>query len=230
MSRSQSPLCGDYYRSSVPGGAAEALVVLSENPWNERVDDVVAVPIFRSDRVPTRLRPELTPGLIADCTLARSINQDFLEERLGTCPDEPWTRIRMGVRIHLDIDHRIRKTTEPAAHVRRTEWWPHQNDVRFAEYEGIPKDKMFGVVTNDQWNSRETTAYCSAVRLTSKTKNWRERWEVEVHGGWTVSTDLYVVRYGLMEETPPDPPQPDRLSLDQSADISSRQKQVLTLK
>lgn len=230
MVRSGTPLCGDYYRSGVPGGAAEALLVLSEDPWNERVDDVVAVPIFKSGAAPTRLCPELAPGLIADCTLARSVNQDYLEERLGTCPDEPWTRIRMGVRIHLDIDNRIKKTPMPAAQINRTEWWPHQNDIRFAEYEAIPQGKMFGVVTNDQWNSRESTTYCSAVRLTSKSKEWREGWEVEVDGGWVVSSDLYVVRYDLMDESPPEPPQPDHLRLDQSAEISSKQKKVLTLK
>lgn len=230
MGRSGAPICGDYYRSGVPGGVAEALLVLSEDPWNERVDDVVAVPIFRSEAVPTRLRPELTPGLIADCTLARNVNQEYLAERIGTCPDEPWTRIRMGVRIHLDIDHRIKKTPKPASQINRTEWWPHQDEVRFAEYEDIPQEKMFGVVTNDQWNSRESTTYCSAVRLTSKSKKWRERWEVEVDGGWVVSSDLFVVRYVLMDQAPPEPPRPDHLGLDQSAEISSKQKKVLTLK
>ena len=229
MTRTDSPRCGDYYESRLTDGGPFAFLILSEDLWNARVPDSVAVPIYESDDPPSQMIPAMGAGLRADCTKVQSVPHHFFGSRLGTCPEEPWLRIRIGVRLHLDIDGREKEVSSGADEITRTEWWPHQNEIHFADFLGLPNPKLFGVITNDQWNSREHTSYCTAVRLTSKTKDWRQRWEVEVAGGWVVCADLYSLPYSDMEQSPPAANYPTSLSLQESRDLATRQKYTLSL-
>lgn len=193
------------------------------------MQDAVVVPVYEDESEPGTLRPQLRSGELADCTRVQNVPQEFLGQRLGTCPEEPWVRIRMGVRLHLDLDNRVKQHRNPAGSVHRATWWPRQNEVHFAAYPGIPTDKLFGVVSDAQWNSRAAAEYCSAVRLTSRSKASRRRWEVPVSGGNVVCGDIYLLPYENMDRRSPAPRYPDRLSDDESARIAINQKRTLTL-
>lgn len=226
------PLCGFLYEARIPGAIATQLLVLTEDAWNERVGDSVVVPVFPAEDVKTNLyRVETAPGLVADCTRVQSLPHRFFGGRVGACPDEPWTRIRIGVRKHLDIDARIARRGRVSARTTRTDWWPRQREVYFATRSDVPGDKLYGVISDDVWNSRPAVAYCTTTRLTSRgPKEWRRRWEVPVTGGWVVSGDLYLTAYRRMDQTPPDPARyPTDLSEEESAEIALRQRATFTL-
>lgn len=227
-----APLCGSLYEARIPGAQAAQLLVLTEDAWNERVRDSVVVPVFATEDPRVNLfRVEMAAGLVADCTRVQSIPHKFFGRRVGTCPEEPWTRARIGVRKHLDIDARIAGRRRMSVRTTRTDWWPRQREIFFATRPDTPGDKLHGVISDDAWNSRPAATYCTTVRLTSRgPKEWRRRWEVPVPGGWVVSGDLYLTAYGSMDRTPPDLARyPTELSDEESAEIARRQRTTFML-
>lgn len=226
------PLCGSLYELQIPGAMARQLLVLTEDLWNERVSDSVVVPVFAVENPKINLyRVEIAAGLVADCTRVQSIPHKFFGRRVGVCPEKPWKLARIGVRKHLDIDGRIAKRGRVSVATTRADWWPRQREIFFATRSEMPEDKLYGVVSDDVWNSRPAATYCTTVRLTStESKEWRRRWEVPVPGGWVVSGDLYLTAYKRIDQTSPDPEKyPTELSEDESAEIARRQKTTFTL-
>lgn len=69
----------------------------------------------------------------------------------------------------------------------------------------------------------------AAVRLTSKTKPHRSRWEVPVSGGYVVVGDIYSLAMSDIEQKPPRAKYPARLTNDESAAIAVKQKSSLSL-
>jgi mRNA-degrading endonuclease toxin of MazEF toxin-antitoxin module len=226
------PLCGSLYTAQIPGARATHLLVLTEDLWNDRVGDSVVVPVFPVQNPTTNdYLVEIEPGFIADCTRVQSIPHEYFGQRVGTCSDDSWDRTRVGVRKHLDIDNRIARRPRARVKTARRDWWPRQREIFFASRSEMPQDKLYGVVSDDAWNSRPAATYCTTVRLTSTdSKAWRRRWKVPVTGGWVVSGDLYLTAYQRMDQTPPHPKKyPTELSEDESAEIARRQKTTFTL-
>lgn len=224
------PRCGEILECLIPGAEARQLLVVSEDPWNEILSDSVAIPVYEWDSKHSLFLVQVSEGMFAECTRVQSIPHEFFGERLGNCPKDPWIRSRMGVRKYLDIDNRIKKTTDRVPSIR-TEWYPQQRDIHFSTSRWHPDRKLHGVISDDLQNSHPDANYCATARLTSQTKEWRARWEVPVSGGCVVTGDLYQTAYADIEREEPDPERfPTRLSHEESAEIAIRQKQTLTLK
>jgi mRNA-degrading endonuclease toxin of MazEF toxin-antitoxin module len=224
------PRCGSVHELHVPGAEATHAVVITEDAWNERMGDSVVVPLYQWPHAAPSLVLVDVHGLRANCTRVQSMAHDFIGVRASSCPPEAWTRIRLGVRVFLDLDRRISQgpTREPTS--PRTGWWPRQDDVHFARNPAAPtQDKLYAAISDDDWNSHHASTHVAAVRLTSRTKPQRRRWEVPVQGGYVVSGDVYAVPLGHFEQTAPRAPYPTSLTGAESAAIATRQKVTLSL-
>lgn len=219
------------YTSALPNAKATEYIVLTEDAWNGVMGDAVIVPVFALDHQPTNLFSVLIDdGLVANCTRPTNLNTAFLGEAVGPCADEPLTRVRIGVRRYLDIDRRERKKTVEASNPRRS-WWPHQGHFHFAANPEIgADDKLYASVADDDWNSREGSTYTAAVRLTSKSKPFRQRWEVAVAGSFVVSGDLYTISHSRFEQKSPSAKYPQVMTADELADLATVQKRALSLR
>lgn len=216
------PITGRLYDFELEGAQAEAVLVLSENDWNERTRDVVIVPVYRGRGTGVgNVRVEVAPGLVADCTRIQNVPQDELGRDRGVCPTQPFVRVRIGVRIYLDID-RLRRQAGPKSPLQpRSSWWPRQGDVRYVEVTGFPEDKMYCVMSEDDWNSRDTTIYSAGLRLTSKTRSWRSPWEVQISSGWIVTGHLYSLLLEDFGQQPPRAPRPQRADSDELEQLAN---------
>lgn len=226
------PLCSFIYELQVPVAVeASYALVLTEDDWNASMTDSVVVPIYRlPEAKPSLILVALEGELHANCTRVQSMPHEFLGSAVGVCEGEPWVRTRMGVRRFLDIDRRFDKRPAAAPAAPRTDWWPRQNDIHFANNSSIgPDDKLYGVVSDDDWNSLLETTYVAAVRLTSKAKAQRLRWEVPVTGGWVVTGDIYSVSYTRFEHKSPPGKYPSQLSDEESSQIAAKQRVALSL-
>lgn len=226
------PLCGFIYVLEIPGAEATHLLVLSEDIWNARMPDSVVVPLYQLPDAATSLfLVEVGSKLKANCTRVQSMSHQFIGTvAVARCPEDAWLRVRIGVRKFLDIDRRIAKTPAKPPISPRADWWPRQNDIHFARNPAIsPNDKLYGVISDDDWNSRPGVRNVAAVRLTSKTKANRLRWEVPVGGGFVVAGDVYPVALGDFEQAPPPSMYPARLTDDETAAVATKQKAALSL-
>jgi hypothetical protein len=226
------PLYGWRYQAAVPGAAAAELLVLTEDPWNQAMRDSVVVPIYRiPDPNPSVVEVLIADDLVAICTRVQNVPHEFFGASLGRCEMEPLTRVRIGVRRFLDIDARERQAPSPTPPTSRMEWWPRQSAIHFATNPRIgPDDKLYAIVADDGWNSRESTSYTAAVRLTSHTKPFRVRWEVPAAGSFVVSGDLYSLSYHRFERRPPRDPYPTALTPAETADVAASQRRALSLR
>jgi len=225
------PLCGFIYELQIPGAQATHVLVLTEDIWNTRMADSVVVPVYHlPDATPSVFLVEVGSKLKANCTRVQSMSHQFIASAVARCPDDPWVRVRIGVRKFLDIDRRIAKTPAKPPVSPRADWWPRQNDIHFARNAAIsPNDKLYGVISDDDWNSLAGAPNVAAVRLTSKTKANRLRWEVPVTCGFVVTGDIYSIALGDFEQKPPPSNYPARLTEDESAAVAKKQKAALTL-
>jgi mRNA-degrading endonuclease toxin of MazEF toxin-antitoxin module len=207
------------------------VVVLTEDIWNAQMGDAVVVPLYNwPDASLSSLLVEVDDSLRANCTRVQSMAREFIGDWTGECPDDPWNRLRIGVRLFLDIDRRIAMTPPHRLRTRRSDWWPRQNNIHFATNTAIAaSDKLYGIVSDNDWNSLPESKTVAAVRLTSKTKPQRLRWEVPVGGGYVVTGDIYSVAVSDFEQKPPRAGYPSRLSDDESAAIATKQQTVLSL-
>lgn len=194
--------------------------------------DSVIVPLYPEPGATTSIfRVAVGDALKADCTRVQSLAHEFIGEPSDTCTGEPWQRVRIGVRKFLDIDRRIAKAPAPSPLNPRDDWWPRQNDIHFASNPAISSyDKLYGVVSDNDWNSQAAVMNVAAVRLTSKSKQNRLRWEVSVSGGFVVAGDVYSVALSDFEQKPPAKAYPSQLTDDESCEIAEKQKVTLTLK
>lgn len=225
------PLCGLIYELEITGAEATHVLVLTEDLWNSQMGDSVVVPLYDlPDAKPSLFLVEIGSKLKAHCTRVQSMSHGFIGTAIARCPDQAWVRVRIGVRKFLDIDRRIAKTPAQPPRNPRTDWWPRQNDIHFARNAAISStDKLYGVISDEDWNSLAGTPNVAAVRLTSKTKANRMRWEVPVTGGFVVTGDIYSVALGDFEQKTPPSKYPARLTDDESAEIAEKQKATLTL-
>lgn len=224
-----APLWGHVHDFVLPGARAEAAVVLSEDDWNLRTRDAVIVPVFRAPgSAESNVRVALDDELVADCTRVQNVAQEYLGDSREPCAREVLTRIRLGVRIYLDLDRLM--AMKPHSPLRpRSDWWPRQGQVRHADIPEVPGEKMFCIVSDDDWNSRPTTSYSGAVRLTSKKRDWRGRWEVEVPGGCVVAGHLYSLLHADIDPRPPEGKRPPELTPEELKEIAERLMVLLKL-
>ena len=225
------PRCGYVYELAVPGARATHAVVLTEDLWNAQLRDSIVVPIYNQPGAnQSSLLVQIDGDLFANCTRVQSMDHEFIEQEVGACSHEPWLRTRIGVRRFLDIDRRIAKLPPVQPSAPRTGWFPRQNHVRFAVNPSIPaKDKLYGIISDDDWNALPSAPNVAAVRLTSKPKPTRLRWEVPVSGGFVVVGDIYSLAMSDIERKPPPAKYPARLTNDESAAIAVKQKASLLL-
>lgn len=227
-----SPRSGAIYSLDLPNATATYVIVLTEDAWNDELADSVIVPLYASvNQNPSLFLVTIAPDLVANCTRVQSMPHEFIGEFVGYCEEERWTRARIGVRRFLDLDRRIAKTPAPPAKTSRADWWPRQNDIHFAANPSIgPDDKLYGVISDNDWNSQPHAHYAACVRLTSKSKTKRLRWEVPVTGGWVVTGDIYSISYERFDQKAPPKKYPGALSDDESSEIAVRQKVALSLR
>lgn len=226
-----TPAWGHLYDFELEGAQAEAVLVVSEDEWNIRTRDAVIVPVYRAPGTAAgNVRIAIDDELAADCTRVQNVAQDTLGDDRGSCPRDPLTRVRLGIRVYLDIDRLIQQAGPKTALKPRSEWWPRQGQVRYAEIPEFPASKMFCIISDDDWNSRESSIYSAALRLTSKTREWRGRWEVEISGGWIVAGQLYSLIHEDINLVPPTPPRPQEASVEELDQLAKRLSVLLKLR
>lgn len=226
-----SQLWGHIYDFELDGAQAEAVLVVSEDEWNTRTRDAVIVPLYRDPGGEAgNVRVAIDDQLVADCKRVQNVAQDTIGADRGACPTEPLTRVRLGIRIYLDIDRLLRRAGSRTPLNPRPLWWPRQGQIRYANLPDFPADKMFCLASDDDWNSRPTTAYSAALRLTSKSREWRSRWEVEIGSSWIVAGHLYSIVHADIDPTPPKPPRPQEASLDELYELAERLTVLLKLR
>ena len=226
------PLCGFIYELQIPDAQASYVLVLTEDLWNAQMGDSVVVPLYElPDATASLFLVDIGTKLKANCTRVQSMSHEFIANVVGRCPNEPWVRVRIGVRRFLDIDRRIAKTDPKPPVSPRPDWWPRQNDIHFATNAQInATDKLYAVISDNDWNSLAGTPNVAAVRLTSKTKPQRLRWEVPVgDGGFVVTGDIYSVALSDFEQKRPPKTYPSQITDDESAEIALKHKSALTL-
>lgn len=222
------PRSARIYESAIPGARASHLLVLTEDDWNAQMQDSVIAPLYRATLAPSKVVVPVGEDLVALCTRVQSVPHDFVGNAVGRCPPDAWVRVRVGVRVYLDIDRRSKRAPAPDPVTEREHWWPRQRAIHFAENPHIgPRDKLYAVISDDDWNSAHATRYAAAVRLTSRTKERRLRWEVAVAGSWIVTGDLYSIAHARFEQTPPRGDYPRRMTPEESAAVADRQKIAL---
>jgi mRNA-degrading endonuclease toxin of MazEF toxin-antitoxin module len=225
------PAWGHLYDFELEGAKAEAVLVVSEDEWNARTRDAVIVPVYREPGTAAgNVRIAVDDELVADCTRVQNVAQETLGADRGPCPREPMLRVRIGIRVYLDIDRLLKRAgprTPPAA---RDEWWPHQGEIRYAELPQFPGDKMFCVISDDDWNSRATTIYSAGLRLTSKAREWRSRWEVTISNGWIVAGHLYSLLHEDIDPSAPKAPRPQEASVEELHELADRLSVMLKLR
>ncbi len=225
-----APLWGHLYDFALPGAQAEAVVVLSEDDWNSRTRDAVIVPVYREPGTASgNVRVALDDRLVADCTRVQNVAQDSLGADRGGCKREALMRIRLGVRVYLDIARLLEEAGPRQPISPRVDWWPRQGEVRYAEVPGLSRGKMFCLLSDDDWNSRPSTVYAAAVRLASKRRNWRAGWEVEISDGSVVAGHLYSLLHEDIEPDPPSSPRPTQLTPQKLREIAERLVVLLRL-
>jgi mRNA-degrading endonuclease toxin of MazEF toxin-antitoxin module len=225
------PSWGRLYQLALPGARAELALVVSEDDWNQRTRDAVIVPVYREqDPQTSNVRVAVGEGLVADCTRVQNLVQEFLGEHVGACPAPALTRVRIGIRVYLDIDRLIAKQRRGEPPRAREEWWPRQAKVHYALEREVQRKKLFAIFSDDDWNSRPQTRYSAAVRLTSKRRDWREGWEVEVPGGCVVAGHLYSLLHADLDQKAPPASKPRHLEDDELAEIAARLAVLLRLR
>ena len=193
--------------------------------------DSVVVPVYAAELNGSKVVVEVAQDHFALCTRVQSVPHDFFGRAVSRCGEDAWVRVRLGVRAYLDIDRRVGDQTIATPAAPRSDWWPRQHAVHFARNASIgPEDKLYAVVSDNDWNSAPTTQYVGAVRLTSHTKVARARWEVAVAGSWTVVGDLYSISHQRFEQGAPRGDYPTQISPKESADIARKQKITLSLR
>lgn len=218
-----TPLWGHLYDFILPGARAESAIVVSEDDWNARTRDAVVVPVYREPGTTSgNVRVELDGGLVADCTRVQNVARESLGKDRGVCERRALTRIRIGVRIYLDIEQLLMQSGPRQPISPRSQWWPRQGQVSYAEVPGLSQNKMFCLISDDDWNSRPATAYSAAVRLTSKGRERRSKWEVGVPGGSAVAGHLYSLLHEDIDPSSPTSPRPAKLMPEKLRDIAER--------
>lgn len=193
--------------------------------------DSVIVPVYDLEVAESNLAVLIADGGAAFCTRVQSMPHKFIGRPLGACPPEAWDKVQAGVRSFLSIEPRRTKTAPVTPKASRSDWWPRQNDIHFASDKSIgPDDKLYAIIADDDWNALPETRYTAAVRLTSRTKPQRGRWEIPVAGSWVVTGDLYSISYPRFERAAPRGAYPKQVSLRESAQIAGRQRTTLSLK
>lgn len=226
------PLCGIIHTLEIPGAQASHVLVLTEDLWNQQMGDSAVVPLYELQNVaPSLFLVEVGQRLKANCTRVQSMAHEFIGTPVSDCPAEAWLRVRIGVRKFLDIDRRIAKAPVPAPLSPSPGWWPRQNNIHFASNAAIAASgKLYVVVSDNDWNSAAGVPNVAAVRLTSKTKPQRLRWEVPVAGGsFVVTGDIYSVAMSTFEHKPPKAKYPNQITDDESASVAKKQRASLTL-
>lgn len=220
---------GFVYENATPGGRAQQLLALSEQDWNDVVPDGIAVPIFDrgAGQQPSLMLVAMGETRFADCTKVQTVLDEFWGAAVGPCPDAALQHIEAGVRAFLTLDQL--KAGRPAAPAGSgaADWWPTQGLVRYVEPPINGQRKMHGTLSEDAWNVIGPS--WTTVRLTSRDKGWRSRWQVPVTGGFVVSGDLFATPRGDMDSTPPRSPRPSRLVTAELSAIAERLEQTLAL-
>lgn len=208
---------------------ANAVVVLSEDPWNRAMNGAVIVPVYEDRGEPGvghTLRPLLAQGY-ADCIRIQTLDDDDRGDDLGDCPPPELDAIKRGVRVFLDIDDlRAQRIRRPPA-VGRSGFWPRQRSVQWGpSFESNPEQhERYAVVPSDEHNVRQD--YTAAVFMTSRDKSWRSRWQVPRTGGWVITGDIDT--YGYDEFDHRGRPSPSELNRQEMADVARGIEQVLEL-
>jgi hypothetical protein len=224
------PRYGWRYASALPDGTAEEFLVLTEDPWNDVMRDSVVVPVFRDDEPKqSNVRVLVADDLVAICTRPSNLAHEFLGEPIARCDSVALKRVTIGIWLHLDIHRRINKTTSPPPAGVRSDWWPRQGEFHFGPHPTGGKDKLYASVASNLWTSLPKVTYTAAVRLTSRTKSFRARWEVPIAGSFVVSGDLYLIPYEDFEQAAPPPKYPQGMTQDELAALAASQRRALSI-
>lgn len=227
---------GVLYQLAVDGGgdpdfvppAAERVLVLSENRWNETMKSSVIVPLYprRSEESEhaALLQPPVDDDSYADCTLLQSLDDDDLGNLVEACDQEALDAVVRGVRTYLGIDALLtRKIERPPARGRST-FWPRQRDVYWGRRFETQRERYL-IAAEDEFNIRSDRT--AALFLTSRGKNWRSRWQVPVHGGFVISGDIDQFAYVELDEQ--NRPKPSQFTRDEMAEVAAALVEVLEL-
>jgi mRNA-degrading endonuclease toxin of MazEF toxin-antitoxin module len=208
--------------------AAERVLVLSEDRWNGTMKSSVIVPLYprasEESQHAALLQPPVDDDSYADCTLLQSLDDDDLGDLIAACAREALYAVVRGVRTYLDVDALLaRKIKRPPAGGRST-FWPRQRDVYWGRRFETQRERYL-IAADDEFNIRSDRT--AALFLTSRSKNWRSRWQVAVRGGFVISGDIDQFAYVELDEQ--NRPQPGQFTRDEMAEVAAALVDVLEL-
>jgi mRNA-degrading endonuclease toxin of MazEF toxin-antitoxin module len=208
------------------GPTVQEAVVISEDPWNQWARSPIIVPLLSGVRA-NALRPTIGQSTIADCTRPLTVTASRLGAVLGSLSTEESAAVRSALASMLNVDHLLQGTTPPQPAAPPSVWYPHFAHIYFDTLEIDGEQKMFAILSDDLWNVTER--FVIGLRLTSRSKPARARWEVPLSGGPIIIGDLHLIPTSRLNQTPPRPPHPVRCTVPQGAAIGRGLQQVLKL-
>ncbi len=219
---------GCIYGVGTAGVMAKAVLVVSEDDWNQWATDSVVVPLYGTDRplTPSLLCPRVA-GLVADCTRVLSMPHEDFGEFIAPGEQHDVAAVRAGMAAFLCVDD-LRQGQSSGRPARGANaWYPSQGHVYHANPPKHPLHKMYGVLTDDVWNADHE--YVATVRLTSHVKARRAEWETPVRGGCICVGNIFQVDIGDIRQRPPEPPRPRVLSPDERRALGAGLTELLAL-
>ncbi len=216
---------GRFYANKVPAARAAAVLVVSEDPWNDTMRTSVVVPLYPLGDLESEGTFHVPVGrLSADCTLVQSLDHDDLGDEQGACPEEALAAVEHALRIYLDIDDLLEQRIRRPPAVGRSGFWPRQRGIYWGRRFGRQRER-YAVLPSDEVNVR--SQHTAMLFLRSRDKAWRSRWQVPREGGWVIAGDIDQLAYGELEDRRR--PSPDSLSRAEMADIARAVSDVLEL-
>ncbi len=207
-------------------GATTGAVVVSEDAWNEWARSPIVVPLDASLRA-NALRPSIGAIGVADCTRPITVSQTRLGTVHGQLSTEESTAVTAALFSMLNVAHLINGTVAPQPARAPAGWYPRFGSIYFGTLPIGGQEKMFAIVSDDRWNA--TQPFVIGLRLTSKRKELRQRWEVPLSGGPAIVGDIQLIPTARLEQTPPRPPRPVHCTPSQRAAIGHGLQMVLNL-
>ena len=207
-------------------GAMTRAVVVSEDAWNEWAKSPIVVPLA-AELSANALRPQVGQIGVADCTRPITVSQTRLGEVRGHLSTGESTAVTTALASMLNIARLITGTAPPPPAPPTPEWYPRFGSIYFDTLPVGGHEKMFAIVSDDRWNA--TQPFVIGLRLTSKRKELRQRWEVPLTGGPAIVGDIQLIPTARLEQTPPRPPRPDQCTPAQRAAIGRGLQMVLNL-
>ena len=85
-------------------------------------------------------------------------------------------------------------------------WYPRFGHVYYSRNAIQGSNKMYVILSDDAWN--DANPWVIGIRLTSRSKPPRLRWEIPLSGGPAIVGDIFPLPKAMLDQRPPKAPRP----------------------